>query len=136
MYRSSSCKLNPCSDVIQTPISIRDYPGFPAAYNLHPHTISSEMAQLHNQKKCSIKKELPEVHQLKPLIIRLLAHSNHDGNDLRRDRNRGLHIRSCNPVIPVSMSMWRQICCIDRRLERRRRHRSVSLMFVDGEGDF
>lgn len=132
------CKIITCTDAVTqtSEHSSAILLGSRRPSGLYPHTTYSEMAQLHNQKKCSIKKNYQKYTQVKPLTIRLLAHSKHDGNDLRRDRNRGLHIRSGHPVVPVSMSMWRQVCRIDRRFERRRRHRGVSLMFVDGEGDF
>lgn len=129
----------PCADAAMPPRHQNPLPQFSCSrrpVDIHAHTTYYEMAQLHNQKKCSIEKNYQKYTQVKTFNCSTTSTFKHDGNDLRRDRNRRLHIRSGHPVVPVSMSMWRQICRIDRRFERRRRHRGVSLMFVDGEGDF
>lgn len=130
----------PCADAAMPPRHQNPLPQFswvPGGLLIYTHT--RPIVRWPNyiiKRNAALKRITRSTPKLKPLAVRLLAHSKQDGNDLRRDRNRGLHIRSGHPVVPVSMSMWRQICRIDRRFERRRRHRGVSLMFVDGEGDF
>lgn len=56
------------------------------------------------------------------------------GDHIRRNRDRGLHVRRDHAVVPVPVSVWRPVRRVHRRLERRRGHRGVSVVLAHGEG--